>query len=181
MSPRYDKNYDRNFRREEQSTSEFEWQIFGKMKDGGIIASSLPSQLSKIINPEQTSFIKPVKDLDSKKIIYLLMKETIPETLNKKLSFRDTEKKLEMEEVLLNMIINKNCNVDLAKIKDEKLLFEFAKEMYFDEKASGNKRTRDKALIKLFKSSGIMAGSLKKSKPKSGSTSFLSPNPNDLL
>ena len=35
-------------------------------------------------------------------------------------------------------------------------MFEFANEMYFDEKALGNKSTRDKSLIRLLKSPGIM-------------------------
>ena len=40
-------------------------------------------------------------------------------------------------------------------------MFEIAKDMNFDEKSSGNKSTRDKALIKLPKSPALMAGSLK--------------------
>ena len=42
------------------------------------------------------------------------------------------------------MMTNKNYKIDLAKLLDKKLMFEFAKEMLFDEKASGNESTWDK-------------------------------------
>ena len=54
------------------------------------------------------------------------------------------------------MITNKNYNVDLASLADKKLMYDFAKEMHFDTKAQGNKSTRDRTLIKLLKSPGLM-------------------------
>ena len=42
------------------------------------------------------------------------------------------------------MITKKIYNVDLASLQDKKLMFDFAKEMNFDAKAQGNKRTRDR-------------------------------------
>ena len=57
---------------------------------------------------------------------------------------------------LLKKITNKNYNVDLASLADKKLLYDFAKEMNFDLKAQGNKSTRDRTLIKLLKSPGLM-------------------------
>ena len=54
------------------------------------------------------------------------------------------------------MINNKNYNVDLASLADKKLMYDFAKEMHFDTKAQGNKSTRDRTLIKLLKSPGVM-------------------------
>ena len=80
------------------------------------------------------------------------------------LIFRDTDKKFELEAELLKMKTNKNYNVDLANLPDKKLMYEFGKEMYFDEKALGNKSVRDKSLIRLLQSPAIMAGSLKESK-----------------
>ena len=73
------------------------------------------------------------------------------------------------------MITNKNFNVDLASLSDKKLMYDFAKQMHFDKKAPGNKSTRDRTLIKLLKSSGLMISS-------SGISYkiFLSSNPNDL-
>ena len=54
-------------------------------------------------------------------------------------------------------------------------MFEFAKELYFYERALGDKRVRDESLIRLLQSPAIMGGSLKESK-----TRFLSSNPNEL-
>ena len=64
------------------------------------------------------------------------------------LTFRDTDEKFELGGEILKMMTNKNYNVDLANLLDKKLMFEFAKEMYFDEKAPGNKSTRDKTFIR---------------------------------
>ena len=94
-----------------------------------------------------------------------LINETIPVTLHDNLlNFRDTDKKFELQGDLLKLITNKKYNVDLANLSDTKLMFEFAKGMYFDEKALSNTSTRDKS-IRLLKSPAIMAGFLKKSKP----------------
>ena len=70
------------------------------------------------------------------------------------------------------MITNYNYNVDLASLLDKKLLYDFAKEMNFDLKAQGNKSTRHRTLIKLFKMPAIMASGI--------STIFLSSNPDKL-
>ena len=64
---------------------------------------------------------------------------------NNLLTVRDTDKKFELDrQPTSQMITNKNQNVDLAKLPDKKLMLEFAKEMYFDQKALGNKSTIDK-------------------------------------
>ena len=70
------------------------------------------------------------------------------------LTFRDTGKEFELKGNLLKMITNENYNVDLAKLSDKKLMYDFAKEMNFDLKAPANKSTRDRTLIKLLKSPG---------------------------
>ena len=54
------------------------------------------------------------------------------------------------------MITNKNYNVDLASSADWKWLYDFAKETCFDVRAPGNKSTRDRTLINIFKSPGSM-------------------------
>ena len=94
------------------------------------------SPLSKIINLESNSQIKQVKDPDSYRVKGLLINKTKPITLyDSLLIFRDTDKKFELIRELLKMITNKKYNNDLAnKLLDEKLLIEFAKEIYFDEK-----------------------------------------------
>ena len=56
------------------------------------------------------------------------------------LIFRDTAKKFELQGDILKMITTRNYNVDLAHLSDKNLMFEFAKEVYFAEKASGIKK-----------------------------------------
>ena len=59
------------------------------------------------------------------------------------------------------MVTSKNYNVDLAKRSDKILMFVFAKQLYFDEKALGSESTKVKTFIRLLNSPAIMAGSLK--------------------
>ena len=91
------------------------------------------------------------------------------------LTFRDTNNQFELKGDLLEMITNSKFNVDLASLSDKKLMYDFAKEMYFDTKALGKKSTRDKTLIKLLKSPGLIVSASGISK-----TIFLSSDPNEL-
>ena len=52
-------------------------------------------------------------------------------------------------------------------------MYDFAKEMHFDERRVGNRSTRDKTLIKLLNSPAIMASGISK-------TIILSSDPNEL-
>ena len=113
------------------------------------------SPLSKVANPENTSQYKPVKDPNSKKVNDLSIHNTIPITLYK-LTFRDTDKEFEIRGDPLKMITNKNYKVDLAGLSDKKLMYNFAKEKNFDLKAQGNKSTRDRTVINLLKSPGLL-------------------------
>ena len=73
------------------------------------------------------------------------------------------------------MITKKNFNVDLASLQDKKIMYDFAKEMYFDMRAQGNKSTRDRTLINLLKSPGLSVSASGISK-----TIFLSSDPDEL-
>ena len=55
------------------------------------------------------------------------------------------------------MITHENSNANLANLPDRKSMYAFEKEMFFDEKALGNKKTRDKSLIRLLNSPTILA------------------------
>ena len=146
------------------------------MNDRGILASYLMSPLSKITNPENTSQFKLVKDHNSNRVNDFLIKNTIPITLyNNLLTFRDTGKEFELKGDLLKMITNDNYNVDHASLADKKLMYDFAKEMHFDMKAVSKKSTRDKTLIKLLKSPGLMVTASGVSQ-----TIFLSSDPDEL-
>ena len=127
----------------------------------GIKASYFPSRSSTVTKVDHTSQLNSVKDPDSKSFNDLLMNETIPVTLyDNLLTFRDTDKKLKLEGDILKLMTNKNYNVDIANLLDKELMYEYAKEIYFDDNASGKKSTRDKSFIKLPKSPAIMASGI---------------------
>ena len=144
------------------------------MNDRGILATYLMSPLSRITNPENTTQFKLKKDSTSNRVNDLKINNSIPITLyNNLLTFRDTNKQFELKGDLLKMITNKNYNVNHASLSDKKLMYDFAKEMHFDERRVGNKSTRDWTLIKLLNSPRIMASGVSK-------TIFLSSDPDEL-
>ena len=146
------------------------------MNDRGILATYLMPPLSKITNPENTSQFKLVKDSNSNRVNDLKINKTIPITLyGNMLTFRDTNKQFELTGDLLEMITNSKYNVDLASLADKKLMYDFAKEMHFDQKAAGNKSIRDRKLIKLLKSPGLIVSASGITK-----TIFLSSDPDEL-
>ena len=146
------------------------------MNDRGILATYLISPLSRITNPENSSQFKLVKDSSSNRVNDLKIHNSIPITLyGNMLTFRDTNKQFELKGDLLEMITNSKFNVDLASLSDKKLMYDFAKEMHFDQNAVGNKSTRDRKLIKLLKSPGLMVSASGISK-----TIFLSSDPDEL-
>ena len=121
------------------------------MKDRGILASYLMSPLSKISNPENTTQFKLVNHSTSNRVNDLKINNSIPITLhNNLLTFPDTCKELELKGDLLKMITNKNYNVNHASLSDKRLMYDFAKEMHFDERRVGKKSTRYETLINLL-------------------------------
>ena len=127
------------------------------MNDRSIIQSYLLSPLAKIFTPENTTQFKLVKDSSSNRVTDLKINNSLPITLyNNILTFRDTGKEFELKGDLLKMITNKNYNVNHASLSDKKLVYEFAKEMHFDERRVGNESTRDRTLIELLNSPGLM-------------------------
>ena len=85
------------------------------------------------------------------------------------------DKKFELTGDLLELITNSKFNFDLASLSDKKLMYDFAKEMHFDTRALGNKSIRDRKLIKLPNSPGLMVSASGVSKTK-----FLPSDPNEL-
>ena len=127
------------------------------MNDRCMIASYFLSPLAKVTNPENSTHFKLVKDSSSNRVNDLLIHNTLPITLHDNLiTFRDSGKVFELKGYLLEMITNKNYNVDLAKLSDKKLMYDFAKEKNFDMKTIGKKSTRNKTLINLLKSPGLI-------------------------
>ena len=72
------------------------------------------------------------------------------------------------------MISDKNYNIVLASLSDESLMYDLAKEVNFRIKALGRNSTRDKTLMKLLKSPGLMISASGVSRTK-----FLSSDPDD--
>ena len=127
------------------------------MNDRGILATYLMSPVSKITNPENTTQFKLVKDHNSNRVNDLKINNSIPIPLHiNLLTFRDTNKQFELKGDLLEMITISKFNVDLASLSDKKLMYDFANEMHFDERRVGNKSIRDRKLIKLLNSPGLM-------------------------
>ena len=144
------------------------------MNDRGIKASYLLSTLSKNTNLENSTQFKLVKDTTSNRVNDLKLNNSKPVTLhNNLLTFRDTGKEFELKGDLWKMITNKSYNVNHASLSDKKLMYDYAKEMHFDERRVGNKSTRDKTLMKLLNSPAIMASGVSK-------TLFLSSDPEEL-
>ena len=140
------------------------------------MTNKLLSFLSKITNRENTTQFKLVKDHNSNRVSDLLKHNTTPITLyNHLLTIRDTGKEFELKGDLLKMITTKHYIVDLASLSDRKLKYDFAKEMFFDITATGDKSTRDRTLIKKPKSPGLMI-----SASGISNTTFLSSDPDEL-
>ena len=88
---------------------------------------------SNITNCEHTSQFELLKDPQTNRVNDLSLDKTKPVNFDDNLlTFFDTDKEFEMGGDRLKMITNKYYNVDLAKILDKKLLFEFAKKMNCD-------------------------------------------------
>ena len=151
------------------------------LNDRGILATHLMTPLSKITHPENTTQFKLVKDSNSNRVNDLKINKTIPITLyNNMLTFRDTGKEFELKGDFLKLITNNNYHVDHASLADKKLMYDFAKEMNFDQKAVGNKSNRDKTLIKLLKSPSLIVSAYNRCLIGVSKTIFLSSDPDEL-
>ena len=93
------------------------------MKDWDILASCLLSPISKLTNREPTNHFKLKKDPDSNRVKKLLINKTKSVTLyDNLLTIRDTDRKFELEGDISKKITNKNYNVDVASLPDERLM-----------------------------------------------------------
>ena len=69
-------------------------------------------------------------------------------------------------------MVNYKFNVDHSNTQDKKTIYEFGKEMKFENKQKGRPSNRDKSMIKLLNSPAIMASGI--------STIFLPSDPDEL-
>ena len=128
------------------------------MNDKGMIAQYLASSLVNLFKPENKSHFRLKKDLNSTKMNDFLLNEGIPVTLiSNTLTLRDSNISFKLDGDHLETIINYDFNVSHSNPKDQKLIFEFAKEMNFNVKQRGRKIDRDRTPMIRLKSTAIMA------------------------
>ena len=132
------------------------------MNDKGMIAPYLASSLVNLFKPEiKSQFRFKKKDLNSTKLKDFLINECIPVTLfSNMLIFRESKKSFKLDGDFLETRTKYDFNVHRSDPKDQKLIYEFGKEMNFNIKQKGRKSDRDKSLIKLLKLPAIMASGI---------------------
>ena len=98
----------------------------------------------------------------------------VPVTLySNMLTFRGNNRSFNFNGSLLETITNPNNVVSHSNPQDQKLIYEFGKELKFNIKQKRRKSNRDKTLIKMLKSPAIMASGF-------SNTMFLPSDPDDL-
>ena len=148
-------------------------KIIELMNDKGLISPYLASSLVNLFKPENKSQFRSKKDLNSTKMNDFLINECILVTLfSIMLLFRDSIKSFKLDGDLLETMTNYDFNVSHSDPKDQKIIYEFGKEMNFNIKQKGRKSDRDKSMIKLLKSPAIMASGV-------SNTIFLSSDPDE--
>ena len=111
--------------RNNQAIENLKNKLLEIMNDRGILATCLLSFLSKTSNPENSTQFTLVKDSNLNRVNDLKINKTIPITLHDiLLTFRDTNKQFELKGELLEMITNKNYNVDLASSADKCMILQ---------------------------------------------------------
>ena len=73
------------------------------------------------------------------------------------LTFRDSNKFFKLYGDLIENMTSYDFNISHSNPKDQKLSYEFGKELKFNVKQKGRKSPRDQSLINSFKSPAIMA------------------------
>ena len=123
------------------------------MNDKGLISPYLASSLAIRFKSEIKSQFRINKDLNSTKMNDFLINEGIPVTLfSTMLLFRDSNISFKLDGDLLETMTNYDFNIILSDPKDQKLNYEFGKEMNFNIKQKGRKSDRDKYMIEILKS-----------------------------
>ena len=93
-----------------------------------VVVSYLMSPLTKITNPGISIQFKLANNSTSNRVNDLKIHNSKTFILkNIILTFRDTCKVFELKGDLLEMILNKKFNVDLASLADKKLMYDFEK------------------------------------------------------
>ena len=146
-------------------------KILELMNDKGIIAPYLTTFLVEVFKKVNKSQFRLRKDPISTKLNDFLIHGTIPVTLfSNMITFRDSKKTFKLEGDLLKVKTNYKLNVDRSNQQDQKIIYEFSKEMNYDTKRPS---VRHNSLIRLLNQPAIMASGVSK-------TIFLSSDSNEL-
>ena len=149
-------------------------KILELMNDKGMIAPYLASSLVEVFKRDNKSQFRLRKDPNSTKMNDFLIQGTIPVTIfSDMMVFRDSNKSFRLEGDLLKVITNYKFNVDHSSPQDNKLIYEFAKEMNYDTKSTGRPSVRHNSMVILLDQPAIMASGFSK-------TIILSSDPNEL-
>ena len=155
------KTLSETFIRNNQAFSDLKGKVLELKNNKGMIAPDLASFLVNLIKPENGSQFKLLKDHNSFRKNDILMNTSLPVTLHSNiLTFREYNKFFKLDGYLLETITNYDFNVDHSNQQDRKLIYEFGKEMKFDNKQKGRKRDRDESLKRLLKSPAILASGI---------------------
>ena len=146
-----------------KAISDLNGKVLDIMNEKVVIAPYLASSLVNLFKPENRSQFRLREDLNSTKINDFKINGGIPVTIYSNiLFFKDTNRTFKLDGDLLETITIYDFNVDHSNQQDRKLIYEFGKEMIFDIKQKGRKSDRDKSMIRLLKSSAIMASGVSK-------------------
>ena len=111
------------------------------INDKGLIATYLAFSLVMLLQPENKSQIKLIKNHKSTNMNDFSMNGGIPVTLfSNMLVFRDSIKSFKLDEDLLETISNYDFNVSLSNPKDQKLDYETGKQMIINIKQKTTKK-----------------------------------------
>ena len=139
-----------------------------------MIAPYLTSSLVNLFTPENKSQFRLRKDPNSTKMNDFLIHRSIPVTLfSNMLLFRDSNKSFKLEGDLLKLKTNYKVDADHSSPQDNKLIYEFTKEMNYDTKSTGRPSIRHNSIIKIHGSPAVLASGVK-------TTIFLSSDTDEL-
>ena len=149
-------------------------KVLELMNDKGLIAPYLTTSLVEVFKKDNKSQFRLRKDPNSTKLNDFLIHGNIPVTIySNMITFRDSNKSFKLEGDLLKVITNHKFNVDHSSSQDQKLIYQFAKEMNYDIKCTGRPSTRHNSMVRLLDKPAIMASGVSK-------TIVLSSDPNEL-
>ena len=144
------------------------------MNDKCLIAPYLDSSVVNFFKPENKSQFKSIRERNTTRMIDFLVNGGIRVTLICNiLTFIDSSKSIKLDGDLLESKTNYGFNDSYSNAQDQKLFFEFGKDVNFKLRQKVRKCPRDQSLINLHKSPAVMASGI--------STIFSPSDPNDFF